>query len=377
MASVKLMKRASLFIIAMVLSGCTSLMTTSTPAELSYIDIPLGDVPVKIGESQSEGDGIWSWTIELENGMTERVQVRENQGTLDVIEHQQSYPVQVPQLNISNDDGDMVITRGGEEHRLSINMIPGAQWVFRESGKRLLVLTDPTEQYKHGILGDAIEASSVTEINLAGQPQIVGKFKVDPSYVIEGLAPLWTDWNGDGAYEIILTLSNAEVGAKIVVFDEKGVELAAGKAVGQGGRWRHSLTAAAFGPHGEMELAEVLTPHINGVAGFYQWDERSGVLRMVAQKSGYSTHEIGSTQLDAYSLLNLNHDEQVELIVPTQDRAALAILTHQEEGVVQETELPLGGRISSNIVTVKTDHGYLLTVGRKDNVVRIMKLAAN
>lgn len=377
MATVKLIMWASMFIIAVILSGCTSPMTTSSPAGLSYIDIPLGGVPVKIGGSESGGKGIWSWTVELENGTTERVQVREKQGTLNVIEHQQPFTVQVPQLNIINDDGDMVITRDRDEYRLNINMIPSAQWVFHESGNRLLVLTDPTEQYKHGILGDTLEASSVTEVNLVGQPQVVGKFKVDSSYVIEGLAPLWIDWNDDGAYETILTLSNAEVGTKIVVFDENGAELAAGKAVGQGGRWRHMLTVAAFGPHGEMELAEVLTPHISGVAGFYRWDETHGILRMIAQKQGYSTHDIGSSQLNTYSLLNLNHDERVELVVPTQDKTALAILSHQEEGIVQETELPLGGRISSNIVSVKTDHGYLLTVGRKDNVLRIMRLATD
>jgi len=49
-------------------------------------------------------------------------------------------------------------------------------------------------------------------------------------------------------------------------------------------------------------------------------------------------------------------------------------LSHQEEGIVQEAELPLGGQVNSNIVSLRTKNGHLLAIGLKDNRLRIMKL---
>jgi hypothetical protein len=67
---------------------------------------------------------------------------------------------------------------------------------------------------------------------------------------------------GDGKQESILTISDAEQGAQIIVYNKEGEHLAAGPAIDRGYRWRHQLAVAPFGPNDELEIADVLTPHI-------------------------------------------------------------------------------------------------------------------
>ena len=106
-----------------------------------------------------------------------------------------------------------------------------------------------------------------------GETASAETYPVGNGQVIEGIAPIWVDWNQDGEREIIVTLSDLANGAQVVVFNEQGKRIAEGPAIGQGYRWRHQIAVAPFGPNGEMELVDVLTPHLGGVVEFYQWQE--------------------------------------------------------------------------------------------------------
>jgi hypothetical protein len=46
--------------------------------------------------------------------------------------------------------------------------------------------------------------------------------RVDSDSVIEGVSPIWADIDGDGDREIIVTVSNDQVGAGLVAYDESG-----------------------------------------------------------------------------------------------------------------------------------------------------------
>ncbi|MCP4361321.1 MAG: hypothetical protein GY796_25205, partial [Chloroflexi bacterium] len=153
----------------------------------------------------------------------------------------------------------------------AVTLLPDGRLLFDENG-RLLFLTDPTDRYAHGVLGDALEGGGITLLETAPEIRIASQIPIAAPQVVEGLMPLWVDWNGDGRREIIVTLSDANQGAQINLFSEAGERLAQGAAVGQGNRWRHQIAVAPFGPNGEMELAAVLTPHIGGTVEFYQWD---------------------------------------------------------------------------------------------------------
>jgi len=78
-------------------------------------------------------------------------------------------------------------------------------------------------------------------------------------------------------------------------------------------------------------LAEVLTPHIGGIAGFYRLEGDS--LNLVAQRPGVTSHTIGSRNLDMGLAGDLDGDGQPELVVFDQSLVELMALRRTEDGI--------------------------------------------
>jgi hypothetical protein len=165
--------------------------------------------------------------------------------------------------------GNLVIQQKGIPVVLLVKAQPDPRILVDENG-RLLLYSDPTDEYGHGIMGDKLEASSLTLVATQPEPQIMRVIPASAGYVLEGIAPIWIDLDADGQREIVVTRSNAIDGAQLMLLNEMGGLIAAGPAIGQGGRWRHQLSAGPFGPDGEIELVDVLTPHIGGPLEFFQ-----------------------------------------------------------------------------------------------------------
>jgi hypothetical protein len=266
-------------------------------------------------------------------------------------------------------NGDLVFWGGGEAARLAVDALPDAR-ILRDERDRLLLLTGPTTRYAHGALADEIEAAAVTLVETAPEPRIAGVIPATGGAVIEGIAPIWADVTGDGAREIVVTLSDAERGARLAVFDEAGAEVAVGPAVGQGFRWRHQIAAAPFGPSGEIELADVLTPHIGGVVEFFRLD--GGELALAAGLPGYTSHVIRTRNLDLALAGDFDGDGAVELLVLNPARTELAAIARTDGGASEAWTLPLGGELATNLAAVETqDGGIALAAGRADRVLRL------
>lgn len=110
---------------------------------------------------------------------------------------------------------------------------------------------------------------------------------------------------------MVVTTSNDSTGARLEVWSEQGQRLATSPSIGMGNRWRDLLMAAPFGPQDEMEMVDVLTPHIGGVVEYFRWDQN----RLVQQtaRSGYSTHTIGSRNLGMATAGYFNNDDSLVL----------------------------------------------------------------
>jgi hypothetical protein len=265
--------------------------------------------------------------------------------------------------------GDLAIEQNGKTVQLNVNALPDARLLMDESGK-LLLLSDPTTRYGHGVLGDGIEAASITLVETAPTPRVALRLEIDSGKVIEGISPIWADLDGDGTREIIVTESDAELGAQIVVYNEQGRRVAAGPTIGTGYRWRHQLVVAPFGPRGELELASVLTPHIGGIVEFYRMigDE----LEIVARVPGYSSHTIGSRNLDRAIAGDMDGDGLVELLVPDQAQESLGAIRRTNDGAETAWSIPISGRLSTNLAAVALPNGDLaLGAGREDGVLRL------
>ena len=247
--------------------------------------------------------------------------------------------------------------------------LPDARLLVDEAG-RLLFLSQPTTRYNHGIAGDDVEAAAVTLFDPGqGQGAEVVIPVPDPA-VIEGIMPLWADLDGDGQREIIVTQSDAQNGAQIVVYDESGERVAQGPAIGLGRRWRHQLAVAPFGPNGEVELVDVLTPHIGGVVEFYQLlgDE----LQIVAKVPGYTSHVIGSRNMDMALAGDMDGDGNVELLLPNQGRTVLGAIRRTADGAEVVWTGPLGGSLSSNLAAVQlAGDRMVIGAGREDGTLRL------
>ena len=245
-------------------------------------------------------------------------------------------------------NGDLQIKMGSQTTILEINALPDSH-ISQDEHQRLLILSDPSDQYQHGILGDVLEASSVTIVQLSDQPTVINKFSVPADWVIESILPIWSDWDGDGEREIVLTLSNSTSGSKLVLYDENGNVLAESLPIGKGFRWRHALDIASFGENGQRLLVDVKTPHIGGVVSFYSWDKGKKVLKTEATLPGYSTHDIGSRTMQMYTLVKDEQNEQVLLILPSQSKTELAALRFVSGVIHEEWSIPIGGKLSGNL----------------------------
>lgn len=281
-----------------------------------------------------------------------------------------THPIRASQLVLYlTTEGELVGWEGDEVARLAVNALRDARLLADESG-RLLLLSDPTGDYGHAVLGDPLEARSISLLEISPSLHVVNQISIPPPDVIEGIAPIWADLTGDGKSEIIVTLSNSQEGARIVVYSEEGAQLAVGPSIGRGSRWRHQLVVAPFGPAGELELVDVLTPHIGGLVEYYQMvGDR---LEIVARVPGYSSHRIGSRNLDAAIAGDFDGDGQVELLVPDQAQQMLGAIRRSDEGAETVWTLPLGGVLSTNLAGVSLlDGGLIVGVGREDNILRL------
>lgn len=279
--------------------------------------------------------------------------------------------------------GGLLVADDAGLRRLAVDALPDARVVT--DGRRAAVLSGATGSYGHGVLGDGVEATRVTLVTPRGDGSADGEadaaagerdvvtHRRPPGGVIEGLAPTLVD--GDPH----VTVSDADVGARLAVLTAEGA--VEGSPVGRGYRWRHRLAVAPFGPGGEREVAAVRTPHLGGVAEFHRLvdGEPDGGARLerAATRRGYSTHALGSRNLDAALAGDLDGDGATELLVPVEGADALAGLRRVPDdgagdghgaGVAEAWRLPLPAAATANLAGVEAGGRATVGVGLADRL---------
>jgi hypothetical protein len=261
-------------------------------------------------------------------------------------------------------NGDVVLTgeSGTERARATLDALPDARLV--RAGGRVAVLAGRTTRYDHGVLGDGIEAERCVLLDPA---DLAIAARIEPSGVVEGTAPILALLAGNDDSEVILTVSDAERGARVVAFDTAGARLAAGEGFDGGYHWRHQLAVAPFAADGVPELAAVETPHVGGTVRFYR--RKGGTLGVVGAVSGYASHTIGSRVLDGAVAGDFDGDGRPELLVPDDSRTTLGAVRRIEDGAREEWQLPIGGTLTTNVTGIElADGGVAVGVGHADGV---------
>ena len=262
--------------------------------------------------------------------------------------------------------GELIFQSEKESTTFDANALLDGRIII-DGNSKILFLSEPTSEYGHGILGDELEAKKINIISIEKE---LNTFSIPEGQVIESLTPIWVDMDQDGNREIILTLSDEKVGARLTMFSESGEIEAQSLAIGTGYRWRHQIAVAPFGPNGEMELVDVLTPHLGGVVEFFQLEE-GGNLTRVAQVPGYSSHVIGSRNLEMAIAADVNADNRVEVLLPNQQMTSLAAIQRTEDGAEVIWEIPLNSRLTTNIASIPVNDSLILALGLKQGILRI------
>ncbi len=361
------------------------------------VDLPLGGAPEWVVGALVGGEAVW--VVALEDGRLEAWVVRAGRG-LPVRLPTSELPPGAPPAVLVSERGELGVLPPGSGSPFTHPMVPapgvlatvGVDGVVRIDGPgdeatqidagalpdarlltdgdgRLLLLGGATDRYPHGVLGDSLEGSRVAMYDPAAEPSVSGFVIAEPE-VVEGIAPIWADLDGEEGLEIVLTLSDDGDGARIAAFDPSGAEVATGPPIGSGQRWRHQIAVAPFGPGGETELAAVRTPHIGGVVEFYRRD--GAELVIVATVPGFASHGILSRNLDLALAADADGDGRVELVVPTQDRTSFGGVRRTGDGAEVAWNVPLDGSLATNLAAVELpDGGLSFAAGRADGVLRV------
>jgi hypothetical protein len=196
---------------------------------------------------------------------------------------------------------------------------------------------NPVTRYKHGILGDAVEAGSlVVYIN---KKYLV--FNLGELYVYEDIVPRLVDVDKDGLPEVICIRSHLEKGAGIVIYKiakDSISEFAVVSEIGTPNRWLNIASIGDLNVDGNIELIWVQTPHIGGILKVAE--VKKGQLQVLDQSTLYSNHAIGERNL-CLSVVTKN-DNKLLLHLPSHDRKQIVSLTY--DGKFKEV-----GRIAKEV----------------------------
>ncbi|MEL6405076.1 MAG: hypothetical protein AAFR81_11965 [Chloroflexota bacterium] len=286
-----------------------------------------------------------------------------------------SHPVLLPNvatLYITETGNLAAQVIGGTPIEIGLGIQLDARIVFSDDNRIAVYAGATNERYVHGIMGDDIEGSEVVVLQIVdGAFEILERITLTGDAVYEGLSPMWADVNGDGAQDLITTVSDSQSGSRIraYIFTDEGVQTVDGVPIGRGNRWQHQLVWASFAPDGTFELVEVLTPHIGGVVRFYQY--QGDRLEIVAELSGYTSHVIGSRNLDMAVAGDFNGDGIPEIVLPSQDRMTIAGIQRTETGATVVWQLPLNAPVVTNLAAYETETGLALATGLQSGVVRV------
>ncbi len=301
------------------------------------------------------------WYVSLIDGTAVRV---DGSG---VVSNAGDAPVGPPELA-----ADGTVISAFANHGLFTDPLPDGRVV--SAGDVAVVLAGPTGLYGHGVLGDSIEASAIEFVDLCTGER--GRIEIAPPDVIEGVAPMLADVDGDSELEIVVTLANGSVGARLAVYEFNGMRLAESEPIGTGNRWRNQLAAGPFGPDGQIEVVDVRTPHIGGTVQAFALDFTGDVPtleRVAASDNEYTSHVIRSGNLDMALAIDANLDGRLDALVPTSDRGALVALTRTTEadGWAAVAEVALDSVLTSNLATQTVD-GRTTVAAASSNVLLVV-----
>ncbi|MEM1284488.1 MAG: hypothetical protein AAGH43_03810 [Pseudomonadota bacterium] len=240
--------------------------------------------------------------------------------------------------------------------------------VARGSGDvRAAWYTEPTDRYRHAILGDALEAGALT-VRLANGAQTT--FRLPQDQVFEDRTPRLADLDGDGRTEIITIRASTRLGGSVAVFGVRGetlVEIAATPYIGRSNRWLNIAGMADFLGRGDLQVAFVETPHIGGTLKLATFDGHR--LQVVARAGGFSNHEIRSREQRLSAIADIDGDGRMDLALPDARRTQLRLVRFAAGRIENIASVPLPAAIVQPVASEGSNNSLRFLAGLADGSV--------
>lgn len=212
-------------------------------------------------------------------------------------------------------------------------------------------LTEPTRRYRHGVLGDSIEAGG---LKIKNKTQDIKSFNLDLRSVFEDRYVRLADLDKDGDDEMVVVHSYLNRGAALSVLEYKqgGIVIAAETPpIGRRNRWLNPAGIADFDGDGYPEVAIVVTPHIGGRLEIWQYRDRRFSKKM--QLKGFSNHFIGSRIQNMSAVADFDGDGIADLALPNSDRTAIRIISFAGGSIAEALKIDLPAKIVTEMITVR------------------------
>jgi hypothetical protein len=214
------------------------------------------------------------------------------------------------------------------------------------NGEVAALVNPSSDRYQHGVLGDAIEATSIVILERHSL-EVIHRYDLPAPYVFEDITARPVKIGARDQLALVRSSQNGGAALALLGLNAGKLELNAGPDFGQSNRWLNPLVG--FG-----EVYGIHTPHIGGILNRYT--PAKGSLSASRQLKGLSSHSINSRNLESALVIAPG-----QLIVPNQSHNALQHISCSGRCEIK-SGYELGAAYSSNLIAA----GEMLVIGSEN-----------
>jgi hypothetical protein len=225
-----------------------------------------------------------------------------------------------------------------------------------DAGAALVVLAEPTQRYRNGVLGDEVEAGAVVLLAIPSLRELARWAPERPAVIEDRRA---TPWRHGGAVGLHLTVSDDRGGARLVTLAWDGRDLvraATGPAMGPSG-WMHVLVAiegrvyAQHRPHdgGPVVRYDIVAIVSEATEGGARHQGPTGP-RFVGSDLDVTSHVIGERNLDRAAMVRTLAAGIDLLALARPDGRAVVWVRCDANGCREMHETSLAAAVVTNLV---------------------------